>query len=78
MGIDTVRLDGKYFDVHVREGQKLKKGDCIMDADFKAISKEGYDTAVCLIFAEPADGFRMEREPERTVKPGDKIGEIIR
>ncbi|HJC47033.1 MAG TPA: glucose PTS transporter subunit IIA [Candidatus Lachnoclostridium pullistercoris] len=78
VGIDTVRLDGKYFDVHVREGQKLKKGDCIMDADFKAISKEGYDTAVCLIFAEPADGFRMEREPERTVKPGDKIGEIIR
>lgn len=78
VGIDTVRLDGKYFDVHVREGQKLKKGDCIMDADFKSISKEGYDTAVCLIFAEPADGFRMEREPERTVKPGDKIGEIIR
>ena len=26
VGIDTVNLEGKYFDVHVSEGQSLKKG----------------------------------------------------
>ena len=53
VGIDTVQLGGKYFDVHVTEGQELKAGDCIMDFDKDKIREEGYDTAACLIFTEP-------------------------
>lgn len=78
VGIDTVQLGGKYFDVHVKEGQELKKGDCIMDVDFDQISKAGYDTAVCMIFAELEDGCQVKREPERSVVPGDKIAAIYR
>ena len=44
VGIDTVQLGGKYFDVHVTEGQELKAGDCIMDFDKDKIREEGYDT----------------------------------
>ena len=33
VGIDTVNLQGKYFDVHVSDGQSLKKGDLIMEFD---------------------------------------------
>ncbi|HJD29461.1 MAG TPA: glucose PTS transporter subunit IIA [Candidatus Blautia avicola] len=76
VGIDTVQLGGKYFDVHVTEGQELKAGDCIMDFDKDKIAKEGYDTAACLIFTEPVEGSHADREDERTVAVGDKIAVI--
>lgn len=76
VGIDTVQLGGKYFDVHVTEGQEVKAGDCIMDFDKDKIAKEGYDTAACLIFTEPVEGSHADREDERTVAVGDKIAVI--
>lgn len=76
VGIDTVQLGGKHFDVHVSEGQMLKKGDCIMDFDREKIADEGYDTAACLIFTEPLDGTHVDREAERIVTAGDKIAVI--
>ena len=78
VGLDTVQLGGKYFNIHVKAGQVLKKGDCIMEADFEKIAQEGYDTTVCMIFAEMKDGCRTEREPEKTVAVGDKIAVIRR
>ena len=76
VGIDTVQLNGKYFNVHVAAGQTVKKGDCIMEADFKKIADKGYDTAVCMIFAELEEGCRVELESERTVTVGEKIAVI--
>ena len=76
VGIDTVQLGGKYFDVHVTAGQELKAGDCIMDFDKDKIREEGYDTAACLIFTEPVEGSHVDREAERTVAVGDKIAVI--
>ena len=78
VGIDTVNLQGKYFDVHVSDGQSLKKGDLIMDFDREKIAAEGYDTSACLIFTEPVEGSHMEREAERNVKAGDKIAVIAK
>lgn len=76
VGIDTVNLQGKYFDVKVREGQELKKGDCILTFDREQIEKAGYDTATSLILTEPAKGCRLEKEPERAVGTGDRIAVI--
>lgn len=78
VGIDTVNLGGRYFDVHVKDGQALRKGDLIMDFDKDKIAKEGYDTSACLIFTEPVDGSHVEREAERTVKAGEKIAVITK
>lgn len=73
VGIDTVQLGGKYFQVHVKEGQTLKAGEGILDFDKDKIAGEGYDTAACLIFTEPLEGVHADRETERTVAVGDKI-----
>ena len=76
VGIDTVNLQGKYFDVHVSDGQYLKKGSLIMDFDKDRIAAEGYDTSACLIFTELPEGSRAVREPEQKVSVGDKIAVI--
>ena len=78
MGIDTVNLQGKYFDAHIREGQELKKGDCILTFDKEQIEKAGYDTITSLILTEPAEGYSLHKEPERDVRTGDKLAVISR
>ena len=78
VGIDTVNLQGKYFDAHVREGQELKKGDCILTFDKEQIEKAGYDTTTSLILTEPAEGYSLHKEPERDVRTGDKLAVISR
>lgn len=76
VGIDTVNLGGRYFDVHVADGQELKKGDLILEFDREKIAAEGYDTSVCLILTEPAEGNTFVREPEGMVSSGEKIAAI--
>ena len=78
VGIDTVSLGGKHFDVHVKEGQNVKKGDCLMDFDVEQIAAEGYATDVCLVFTEPVEGSHVEREEERTVAVGDRIAAVVK
>ncbi|AQR93689.1 beta-glucoside-specific PTS transporter subunit IIABC [Clostridium saccharoperbutylacetonicum] len=42
IGMDTVQLEGKYFETHVKQGDKIKKGDLLITFDKEAIIKEGY------------------------------------
>ncbi len=42
IGIDTVKLNGKYFDVKVNNGDRVKKGDLLITFDMDSIKKEGY------------------------------------
>lgn len=49
IGIDTVQLDGKHFTAHVEQGQRVKRGQLLVEADMKAIEAEGYDTTTMLI-----------------------------
>lgn len=49
IGINTVELEGKYFDIKVKEGQKLQRNQEIVKVDFDGISSEGYETDVILI-----------------------------
>lgn len=49
VGMDTVKLNGKYFEKHVEEGSHIKKGTKIVSFDLDALKKEGFDTTVPVI-----------------------------
>jgi PTS system D-glucosamine-specific IIC component len=42
IGIDTVQLNGKYFTIHVKNGDKIKAGDLLAEFDIDKIKEEGY------------------------------------
>lgn len=43
LGIDTVELNGKYFDINVKNGDKIHKGQVLGTMDLDGIKGEGYD-----------------------------------
>lgn len=49
IGIDTVELNGQYFESYVKQGDKVKKGDRLMKVDFQNIQKAGYDITIPVI-----------------------------
>ncbi|NIY47226.1 PTS beta-glucoside transporter subunit IIABC [Cedecea colo] len=62
IGIDTVRLDGKYFTAHVKPGDKFKPGDLLIEFDRQAILKAGYDLATPVIVSNSDDYAAVKRE----------------
>lgn len=49
IGLDTVKLEGKYFDSKVKEGDTIKKGQLLENFDLEGIKSEGYDTVIPVI-----------------------------
>jgi PTS system D-glucosamine-specific IIC component len=76
VGIDTVQLKGKYFDIRVENGQKIKKGDILMKADLNGIQKEGYRIVTPVIVTNTEDFTNVTPITDTNGKSGEKIIEI--
>ncbi|MDO4467479.1 MAG: beta-glucoside-specific PTS transporter subunit IIABC [Bacillota bacterium] len=55
VGMNTVELQGKYYDTKVKVGDTVKKGDVLLTFDLEAIQKEGYDCTTPMIVTNTAD-----------------------
>lgn len=49
IGMDTVNMNGKGFDVKVQQGQAVKKGDLLVEVDLQEIADAGYDDIIPVI-----------------------------
>ncbi|MBC5629423.1 PTS glucose transporter subunit IIA [Clostridium sp. NSJ-6] len=49
VGIDTVNLEGKHFISHVKQGDKIKPNDLLVEFDIDAIKNEGYEVITPVI-----------------------------
>ena len=50
IGLDTVSLEGKPFEVKVTEGQTVAAGDLLVEADLDAIRAAGRETSTIVVF----------------------------
>ena len=55
IGLDTVNLQGKYFNAHVAAGDKVKAGDLLMEFDIDKIKEAGYDVITPVIVCNTPD-----------------------
>lgn len=72
IGLDTVSLNGEGFTKHVEEGQKVKKGDLLIEADLAKIGEQ-YDTITPMIICNTADYKEVRGETGKTVTAGDDV-----
>lgn len=73
IGIDTVKLGGKYFTPHVKVDQKVKKGDLLISFDMDAIKAEGYLCTTPMIVCNTDDYNAVKPLAEGSVKAGQDL-----
>ena len=55
VGLDTVKLEGKFFELFVKTGDRVKKGDLLIKADLNSIRQEGYDVTTMVLVTNSSD-----------------------
>ena len=78
IGVDTVKLNGEGFTVFVSDGQKIKKGDKLMEFDPAYIREHAVSDACIVIFTGLTEGESLSLEGEKQVKRLDPIGQICK
>ncbi len=76
IGIDTVKLYGKYFETHVKDGDKFKKGDLLISFDMEGIRREGYKLSTPMIVCNTTDYESVKEVAKGNVKHGDRVLEL--
>ena len=76
IGVDTVKLNGEGFTVFVSDGQKIKKGDKLMEFDPVYIREHAVSDACIVIFTGLTEGESLSLEEEKQVKRLELIGQI--
>lgn len=73
VGIDTVKLGGKHFDVHVKDGDDVKTGDLLLSFDENAIRSEGYDTSAVMVVCNSDEYSEIKLLKEGKTDLGDEL-----
>lgn len=73
MGIDTVNLKGKYFEVLVKKGDKIKKGQLIANVQWDKIHEAGYDTTTVVVITNSNEFQQIDTKIISGEKPDAPI-----
>jgi len=55
VGIDTVKLDGRFFTPRAQVNDEVKQGDLLLEFDLQAIADAGYDLTTPIIISNSED-----------------------
>ena len=76
IGVDTVKLDGKGFEVFVTDGQQVHQGDKLMEFDLSFIREHAASEACMVIFTGLTSADSLNLTKEGMVDRLEAIGEI--
>ena len=76
IGVDTVALGGKGFEVFVESGQQVKKGDKLMEFDIPYIQENAKSDACLVIFTGLPEGTSIEMTAAGEVKALDPVAKV--
>ena len=76
IGVDTVALGGKGFEVFVEAGQQVKKGDRLMTFDIDYIRANATSDACLVIFTGLPEGTSVEMTSTGEVKALDPVAKL--
>lgn len=73
VGIDTVNLEGRHYNSHVKIGDKIKVGQKLLSFDIDDIKKLGYDVVTSVLICNSDNYKNIIGENSRNINFGDKI-----
>lgn len=73
MGIDTVKLNGQGFEVFVKDGDKVKKGDLLMKLDLSYLKEHAPSLASPVLCTELSENQKIRLIKSGTIKAGEAL-----
>ncbi|MDN6508039.1 MAG: beta-glucoside-specific PTS transporter subunit IIABC [Tetragenococcus halophilus] len=73
IGLDTVELEGKYYEISAEQGQQVKAGDLLIKFDKDGVESENYDTITPIVITNSAEFQTIDVTEETQVTPGDYL-----
>ena len=73
VGLDTVQLEGKYFESLVQQGERVKQGGLLLRFDKKKIEEEGYSLETPVNVTNYTDYLDILENQGETVGPDDAL-----
>ncbi|MDQ0171234.1 beta-glucoside-specific PTS transporter subunit IIABC [Paenibacillus tundrae] len=77
IGMNTVKLKGEHFKVHVQEGDVVKAGDLLIEFDTDAIAAKGFDLTTPIIVTNSNDFTDVIGTDKPSITMGEKLIKII-
>ncbi|RRD37825.1 PTS beta-glucoside transporter subunit IIABC [Leptotrichia sp. OH3620_COT-345] len=77
VGLDTVKLEGRYFYPKVKQGEKVRKGDLLLEFDIEGIKKEGYIVTTPIIITNTDDYLDIIETNKKYSDFGEEIINIL-
>lgn len=79
VGLETVNLQGKYFTSHIKSGDRVKKGDLMLEFDMDSIRKAGYSLITPVVITNSDDYIKVVcmGESGKTVTAGERFLTIV-
>lgn len=76
-GLETVQLQGKGFTPHVKEGDRVKKGDLICDVDIKLLEKMNINTVTPVLISGGAENMDILPTSGKVKAAADPLIDLI-
>ena len=76
VGLETVSLEGKPFTIHVANGDKVKKGQLLMEADLEAIKAAGLPTITPVVICNTDNYPKFKTNIGKAVTNADAVIEL--
>ncbi|XYR60934.1 beta-glucoside-specific PTS transporter subunit IIABC [Bacillus amyloliquefaciens] len=73
IGLDTVRLDGRHFEVHVKEGDAVAPGDLLITFEIDEIKAAGFDVITPVIITNTDQYSFTDVKKSGMVKPNEAL-----
>ncbi|MFC0562114.1 beta-glucoside-specific PTS transporter subunit IIABC [Halalkalibacter alkalisediminis] len=77
VGMDTVQLQGKFFEAHIQQGDRVEKGQLMVEFDIKGIQEAGFELATPVVVTN-SDQYNLMTTEEKEVKHGDSLITLIK
>ncbi|RKD34092.1 beta-glucoside-specific PTS transporter subunit IIABC [Lacrimispora algidixylanolytica] len=73
IGIDTVKLGGKYFELQVKDGDEVKDGDVLIKADMESLKSESYNVTTMVLVTNSRDYEEIVPSTSKHATAGDIV-----
>ena len=73
IGLDTVNLKGEHFTIHAKSGEKVTRGQLLMEVDLEAVKAKGYDVITPVVICNSGEYSTFKTQVDKTVAAGDEI-----